>query len=95
MMAAKEKPKKRRGRPKGSKNVGVVVRVPPRRCMACKSTDVVMNGCIRKLDQHGVGTDGEPFTSVSWHAAVCKSCGQRVVARRTNFDPSLWRGEKP
>lgn len=92
----KERAAKKRGRPKGSKNVGVVVRATPTRCFKCGSTDTVMNGETRPPHEvPGVDREGNPYTRVTWHRMNCKACGQWVTVRKPHYDPAKWVGAEP
>lgn len=84
-------PKKKRGRPKGSKNItplGIVVRIPAV-CPSCGSTDIKQRRGARPLVRSVPGTlpGGVAFAGMRWTPSECRSCGQCVTVREPVGDP--------
>ena len=78
-----DEPRRRRGRPKGSKNKPrPVVEAPMTRCIKCKSTELEWGRIVNELDYVGEH-HGQPYDHSKWQNAKCLNCGQfqRVIKR--------------
>ncbi len=71
-----EAPRKRRGRPPGSKTRTLpIVTEEPARCPRCESTDRrVVRTTTREFSGQQL-PNGQNFDSVTWRHVVCKNCG--------------------
>jgi len=77
--------KKKRGRPKGSKNRVYAEAVEiPASCQMCGSSDLVIIDSNRRLIREidGVLPNGHRFNRVRWDRKKCKNCGQLVAVRK-------------
>lgn len=77
----KDGSKKKRGRPKGSKNIPVRYSVAVgHRCPKCGNDGFIRLRKIKTV-KHGGEHEGKLFTSVVFTRAVCKNCGQRTMLK--------------
>ncbi len=77
-----DKPKKPRGRPKGSKNIKEVSTVPATSCMKCQSTDRSnYESNPRRVRGYFVDAAGEQYDIATLRLTKCLNCGQRRVDR--------------
>jgi hypothetical protein len=73
-------PKRKRGRPKGSKNKNIdPVLVDPPRCKKCGCTEITTLRTDRK-SLKGI-RNGEPFNRITYRRIRCTSCKQVGILR--------------
>ena len=74
-------PKKKRGRPKGSKNKKRVEAVSiPAQCPTCKSTDIEVQRLAQTRYQRGKINDFK-YSQIEYRRCKCRKCGQHLVVR--------------
>jgi ribosomal protein S27AE len=77
----KDGSKKKRGRPKGKKNIPVKYSAAiGHRCPSCGMGDFIRIKKIKSMPYAGVH-DGKTYTSIVFTRSVCKNCGQRTVLK--------------
>jgi hypothetical protein len=85
------KPKARRGRPKGAKNLKrpTVIDIPPGCPRAgYESTEYVVLRLAAERPLQGI-RDGRPYNHVTWRRGRCLACSQHYVLITYEFRPAV------